>query len=166
MHGYTGQLIWQSSTCLISFGVSSLFSWTIQWDALELLIMVLCWTSCSGNYQVWQYMIWYYNAKCYLNCNTTQESGMLCAWNARQEIIGNAHRFSLPKHWSQIIYVTTVCNIIHNSMRMYNNVLIICADKIWYNNYQNDSTYFWHIFGPTIEYIAIHSVLTENVSIT
>ena len=30
---------------------------------------------------------------------------------------------------------------------------------------KNNSTDPWQIFGPTIEYIAIHSALTENVSI-
>ena len=40
--------------------------------------------------------------------------------------------------------ITAVCQIIKNGA--YTNI--------------------WQIFGPTIEYIAIHSVLTENVSIT
>ena len=41
-------------------------------------------------------------------------------------------------------------------------------DKIWIHIYTTHTTYTdtWQIFGPTIEYIAIQSVLTENVSIT
>ena len=36
--------------------------------------------------------------------------------------------------------------------------------NITVNRWTNTDT--WQIFGPTIEYIAIHSVLTENVIIT
>ena len=55
------------------------------------------------------------------------------------------------------------------------SAIALQSDKLWiliYNMHVDLAIYChcctdtWQIFGSTIEYIAIHSVLTENVNIT
>ena len=71
-----------------------------------------------------------------------------------------------PLHSKAQLYIIIMVEYMYfpmlraRQMSCYNNCVESCS------THQMIPTETWHIFGPTIEYIAIHSALTENVSIT